>query len=501
MLADLLAGFATLLSSPTSIAVFFAALFGGLVFGAVPGLSGITLATIVLPFSVLFTPTDALMFFGVLYVSGVYGGAVTAILFNIPGSAENAPTALDGYPMTQRGESGRAIGAAVISSAVGGTASAILMIVATAPIAGWAIRSFGPPEIFALVALAIGVASSVGAESLWKGWLSVLLGLLLATIGTDAAAGLPRFDFGTEYLTAGIEFVPLILGFFAVTEVFVQGHQFAKGMDIPKRIGIDFPKLIEFWHLRYAVLRSTLVGFFAGIVPGVGATLAAFLSYSQAVRWSRHPERFGKGELEGVVAPEVANNAATGAAMIPLLALGLPGGALTAIMLAAFQMHGIEAGPLVLVTSKDLVWTVFAAMLVANVSIILLGYVETRSIVHLLRIPFSVLAPAILLLATIGAYSLRNLVVDVWVMFVAGIVGYFLRKRGYSMAGIVLGLILGGLAESAFVKTMQMFDYDVRAFLDRPIAAILLICAAIAFVLSCRSEMKRSGAMAQPKPV
>jgi putative tricarboxylic transport membrane protein len=174
--------------------------------------------------------------------------------------------------------------------------------------------------------------------------------------------------------------------------------------------------------------------------------------------------------------------------MIPLLALGLPGGALTAIMLAAFQMHGIEAGPLVLMTSKDLVWTVFAAMLLANLSIILLGYVETRSIVHLLRIPFSVLAPVILLLAAIGAYSLRNLIVDVWVMFIAGIVGYFLRSRGYSMAGIVLGLILGGLAESAFVKTMQMFDYDLLAFLDRPVAATLLFCAVVAFVLSCKVQ-------------
>lgn len=481
---DLLFGLSNLVSSPTSILIFLAALFGGLVFGAIPGLSGLTLATIMLPFSTLFSATDAIMFFAVLYVSGVYGGAVTAILFNIPGSAENAPTAFDGYPMTLKQQSGRAIGAAVLSSAIGGTASAVLMMAATVPIANFAIRAFGPPEVFALIIFALCVSSTVGAESPYKGWLSVLLGLLLATVGTDPAGGQPRLTFGTDYLTAGINFVPLILGFFAVSEIFIQGRRTAAGLAVPPRIGIEFPSLAEFWRLRIAIVRSTLIGFFAGIVPGIGATLAAFLSYNEAVRWSRHPERFGRGEIEGVVAPETANNAATGAAMIPLLALGLPGGALTAVMLGAFQMHGMEPGPIVLMTSSDLVWTVFAAMLVANLCIIGLGYVETKSIVHLLRVPFSILAPAILLLATIGSYALRGLIVDVWVMFAAGVAGYFLRQYGYSMAGIVLGVILGDIGEGAFVKSMQMFDYKATGFLDRHIALLLLGLGLLSLVAS-----------------
>jgi putative tricarboxylic transport membrane protein len=472
-------GLSLFFSDPISLLIFVAALLGGFFFGAIPGLSALTLASIVLPFTALLEPTHAIMLFAVMYVSGVYGGAVTAILFNIPGSPNNAPTAFDGYPMTQKGQSGKAIGAAVTCSAIGGIASTILMMVATEPLANWAVHAFGPPEIFALVFFGLSVAASVGAANIWKGLLSVSLGLLLATIGTDAAVGAPRFDFNYTYLRAGIHFVPVILGLFAVSEVFIQGHHIAAGIRMPPKIGIDFPSLREFWRLKVAMIRSIVIGFFAGILPGIGATLAAFLSYGEAVRWSRAPEKFGKGELEGVVASETANNAATGAAMIPLLALGLPGGALTAIMLGAFQIHGMEPGPLVLMTSGDLVWVVFVAMFLANICIFLLGYLETKTIVHLLRIPFSRLAPAILLVASIGAYALRNLLVDVWVMYIAGIVGYLLRRSGYSMAGIVLGVILGRIGESAFVKSAQMFEYDLWQFSTRPISAVLIILGAL----------------------
>ena len=265
----------------------------------------------------------------------------------------------------------------------------------------------------------LSVAASVGAENVWKGLLSVGLGLLLATIGTDAAVGLRRFNFGSTHLMAGIHFVPLILGLFAVSEVFVQGHKIARGAYRPPKMGIDFPSLAEFWRLKTAMVRSVVIGFFAGILPGIGATLAAFLSYTQAVSWSKNPERFGTGELEGVVAPETANNAATGAAMIPLL------------------------------------------------------------------------APAILLIATIGCYALRNLVVDVWVMFIAGIAGYFLRRSGYSMAGIVLGVILAHIGESAFVKSAQLFQYDLTEFFTRPICAVLITLALVSLGVSIRRALRR----------
>ncbi len=489
---DFILGFQGLFSDPLNIFIFFGALIGGLIFGAIPGLNGVVLATILLPFTGFLEPTQAIMLLAVIYVSGVYGGAVTAILFNIPGSPENAPTAFDGYPMTQQGRASKAIGAAITCSAIGGAASAVIMMIATEPLANWAIRAFGPPEIFCLIVLGIAIAASVGAKDLWRGWLSVGLGLLIATIGTDAAGGLRRFDFGNAYLGAGIHFVPLILGFFAITEVLTQSRYIAQGTRKAPKLDYAFPTLSEFWSAKITLIRSIVIGFFSGLLPGIGATLASFLSYSETVRWSKNPERFGKGELEGVIASETANNAATGGAMIPLLALGLPGGALTAVMVGAFQIHGMEPGPLVLITSKELVWVVFVAMFLANLAILLLGWLETKSTVHLLKIPFGIMGPLIVIVSAIGAYALRNLVVDVWVMFIAGIVGYFLRRSGYSMPAIVLGAILGKIGESNFVKTMQMLDYDPLGFLARPVSMVLLAFTVLTLFFSFRLLLSRS---------
>ena len=485
-----LTGALTLISSPMSVFIFLAALVGGMLFGAIPGVNMLTLAAIFLPFSGMLSASDAIMFYSVLYCSGTYGGAVTAILFNIPGAPENAPTAFDGYPLAKKGMAGKAIGAAVICSSFGGTCSVILMMVATPILADWAIRNFGPPEIFSLVFFGIAVASSVGAKTLWKGWLSVAFGLMLATVGLDPVAGIQRYDFDYTYLLAGIHFIPMILGFFAVAEVFVQAERRARGrFDMPK-FSNAFPSLAEFWQLKIAVVRSVGLGFFAGILPGIGAILAAFLSYNEAVRWSKTPKKFGTGELEGVVASETANNAATGAAMIPLLALGLPGGSLTAMMVGVFQMHDMEPGPLVFINSAELVWVVFAAMFFANISILILGVLETKTVMHLLRIPFQYLAPAILLLSTVGAYAVRNLAMDVVVMFAAGAIAYVLRRTGYSVAGIVLGLILGKIGEQNFAQAMQMVSYDIGDFLSRPIVAILLFVGATTILLSIFREFK-----------
>lgn len=490
---DFLLGASTLFSDPTGIAIFFGGLLGGMLFGAIPGINMLTLGAVLLPFTAAMSPTHAIMLYSVIYCAGVFGGAITAILFNIPGSPENAPTALDGYPMTLKGEASKAIGAAVLCSAFGGICSAIVMMTATPLVAGWAVRAFGPPEIFALICFGLAVSAAVGASTLWKGMLSVAFGLMIATVGTDPADGIARYSFDSYYLLAGVHFIPMILGLFAVAEVFAQGSQRLLGSERKVEIGLDFPKLSEFLRLKYTVLRSVLIGFFAGILPGIGATLAAFLSYNEAARWSKS-DQFGKGELGGVVASETANNAATGAAMIPLLALGLPGGALTAMMMGVFQIHGMEPGPLVFITSKELIWVVFAAMFFANCFILVLGYLQTKTVVHLLRVPFHLLAPAILLIATIGAYALRNLVVDIWVMYIAGIAGYFLRRSGYSVAGMVLGLILGKLGESSFTKSMQILNYDILALFTRPITALLLVAAAATLIWNIYSELKKPAA-------
>lgn len=475
MIENFLTGTATLFGDPFTIGVFVFGVLGGMLFGAIPGVSMLTLAAILLPFTADLSPAQGVMLFAVIYCTGTYGGAITAILFNIPGAPENAPTAFDGYPMTQKGMAGKAVGAAVLCSAIGGVASALVMMSATEPLAQWAIMNIGPPEIFALVFFGLAVASSVGGRTIWKGWLSVLLGLIVATIGQDPVGGINRYNFGFTDLAAGIAFVPAILGFFAVSEIFVQAEKRVGGTYSAPKFNVDFPTFFELWAHKIAVVRSIFVGFFCGILPGIGATLAAFMGYGEAVRWSKNKEEFGKGKLEGVISSETANNAATGAAMIPLLALGLPGGALTAMMVAVFQMHDLEPGPLVFYNSPDLIWVVFSAMFYANLSILFIGLIETKTILYLLKIPFQFLAPMILMLASIGAYIGRGLVLDVIVMFVAGIVGFLLRRSGYSIPGIVLGLILGKIGEQNFAQGMQMVHYDLVTYFSRPICTILIV--------------------------
>ncbi len=483
MIEHFLQGTYALFGDPITLLIFIFGVIGGMLFGAIPGVSMLTLAAILLPFTADLDPAQGVMLFAVIYCTGTYGGAITAILFNIPGAPENAPTAFDGYPMTKNGKSGKAVGAAVLCSAIGGVASALVMMWATEPLANWAISNIGPPEIFALVFFGLAVASSVGGRTIWKGWMSVLLGLLIATIGQDPVGGINRYNFGFSDLAAGIAFVPAILGFFAVSEIFVQAEKKTVGVYNAPKLSVDFPTFIELWMHKFAVIRSILVGFFCGILPGIGATLAAFMGYGEAVRWSKNKESFGKGNLEGVISSETSNNAATGAAMIPLLALGLPGGALTAMMVAVFQMHDLEPGPLVFYNSPDLIWIVFAAMFYANLSILFIGLLETKTILYLLKIPFQFLAPMILLLATIGSYISRGLVLDVMVMFAAGIIGFLLRRSGYSIPGIVLGIILEKIGEQNFAQGMQMVHYDLITYFSRPICLILITAGTITLLV------------------
>ena len=487
MIENFLAGSATLFGDPFTIGIFIFGVLGGMLFGAIPGVSMLTLAAILLPFTADLSPAQGVMLFAVIYCTGTYGGAITAILFNIPGAPENAPTAFDGYPMTQKGMAGKAVGAAVLCSAIGGVASALVMMSATEPLAQWAIMNIGPPEIFALVFFGLAVASSVGGRTIWKGWLSVLLGFLIATIGQDPVGGINRFNFGYSDLAAGIAFVPAILGFFAVSEIFIQAEKNVSGKYSAPKFNVDFPSFLELWAHKIAVVRSIFVGFFCGILPGIGATLAAFMGYGEAVRWSKNKAEFGTGKLEGVISSETANNAATGAAMIPLLALGLPGGALTAMMVAVFQMHDLEPGPLVFYNSPELIWIVFAAMFYANLSILFVGLIETKTILYLLKIPFQFLAPMILMLASIGAYISRGLVLDVIVMFIAGIIGFLLRRSGYSIPGIVLGLILGKIGEQNFAQGMQMVHYDLGTYFSRPICTILIVAGVLTLLKSLHS--------------
>ena len=486
MLEGLMIGAVTALTSFNLLLIAVGCLSGMLI-GMLPGLGPISAIALLIPVSYALSPESGIIMLAGVYYGAIFGGSTSSILLNAPGVAGTVATAFDGYPMTQKGMAGKAVGAAVLCSAIGGVASAIVMMSATEPLAQWAIMNIGPPEIFALVFFGLAVASSVGGRTIWKGWLSVLLGLLIATIGQDPVGGINRFNFGYSDLAAGIAFVPAILGFFAVSEIFIQAEKNVSGKYSAPKFNVDFPSFFELWAHKIAVVRSILVGFFCGILPGIGATLAAFMGYGEAVRWSKNKSEFGTGKLEGVISSETANNAATGAAMIPLLALGLPGGALTAMMVAVFQMHDLEPGPLVFYNSPELIWIVFAAMFYANLSILFVGLIETKTILYLLKIPFQFLAPMILMLASIGAYISRGLVLDVIVMFIAGIIGFLLRRSGYSIPGIVLGLILGKIGEQNFAQGMQMVHYDLGTYFSRPICTILIVAGVLTLLKSLHS--------------
>jgi len=488
---DLVGTTAALVSDPLAVGLLFAGLLLGLLFGSIPGLNTLTLAAALLPVSVYLSSTQAVVLFGAIYVSGVYGGALSAILFNIPGSVENAPTAFDGYPMTQRGEAAKAVRLAIQASAIGGTASVVLMIAGTEWIARWATASIGPLEKLGIILFALAVIGGVGSTGFWKKWISLALGLLLGTVGTDPVGGIDRFAFGNLYLQSGIGFSVLILGFFAVTEVLVQGGQNVQRIRNVPELKVHALQFAELWRMRVTVARSAVIGFLVGVLPGAGAALAAFLSYSEAVRWSRHPERFGHGEPEGVVASETANNAATGGAMIPLLALGLPGGAFTAIMLGVLELHDLTPGPLLFQNNRELVYALYAAMFIGSVLILLLGLIETRFITKLLAIPFPILGTLVIVFCVIGAYSLRNNIIDVWTMLVAGIVGYALRSRGYLLSNIVLGVILGQFGEEAFYQSMQLVDYNLNEFVRFPFALAFMALAIITMLFNVMRELRR----------
>lgn len=491
---NMLLGLQYMFADPYNILLFFAALFGGLFFGAIPGVSITTLGAILLPFTAYLTTAQALMVYGVMYCSGTYGGAVMAILFNIPGAAENAPTAFDGYPLTRQGKAGLAIGAAVTCSAIGGILSCIGMMLGTDMIARWAITSFGPPEMFAVILCGIVLASTMGTSSTLKGLISICLGLLLATVGSDPVGGIFRFTYGSVGLSGGISFIPLLLGFFSVSEVFAHSGNAvsSKQLNEYRNVTVQFPSLKTFWQQRVNIFRSAGCGFCCGMLPGLGATLAAFMSYGFARSTSKHPENFGKGELSGVIASETGNNAATGGAMIPMLALGLPGGSTTALMLSVFLLHGLEPGPLVMTQQTQMVWAVFMAMFLANVSILFLGYITSCTVVNLLKIPTSFLMPIIFVLACIGTYALRNSTFDVGIMLVAGLFGFILKRHDYSAAGIVLGSILGTLGEAAFAKTMQMSDYNYMIFLERPFCAFFILVSVVSLCAILYRALKES---------
>ena len=448
----------------------------GIVFGVMPGLQNLGAMALALPFTYALAPSQAFVLLTSIYCAGIYGGSITAILYRIPGSPENAATAFDGYPMTERGEAAKALGTAIFASAFGGLVSATILVLAAPRVAPVAL-AFGPAEYCAVIFFAIAIVALMG-RSLIKGVCSALFGFAVASVGIAPVSGGERFTFGLEFLLSGFDFVALMLGVFAMAEVLSRAErevgpsvlQSAAAAHIRARL----PRPRELLALGGTLLRSTGLGAFIGLLPALGATVAAFLSYDLERRVGRERERMGTGVPSGVAAPESAKNASTGGAMILLLTLGIPGSAGTALILGAFEIHGLRTGEALFRDESGLLYLIFAAMLLANLLILAGGLAAVPLFARLARLRFAVLAPLIVVLCALGAYMVRNSMLDVWSMFGFGVVGYAMERFGFSIPAFVLAFVLGPLAEASLLRSMLIFDNDPTRFLDSPLAAIFI---------------------------
>jgi putative tricarboxylic transport membrane protein len=478
----LVAGLVAILE-PTNLLLLVGGSVVGIVFGMVPGLQNVTALSILLPFTFGMAPVQAFILMVAIYNAGVFGGSITAILYNIPGAPENAATTFDGHPLALKGRAAEALGTAIACSALGGLLSTFVLIFAAPQIAPIALK-FGPPEYFGLIFFTLCLIALMSGAVL-KSIVSALLGLLFATVGLSGITGQPRFTFGAEQLMGGFDFVVLVVGVFAVAEVFARSEREFRG-NVPAVDSVNvkarLPRLRDFLEMKGTIIRSSVLGTFVGILPALGAAAAAFMAYSMERRISRTPEQFGKGILRGVAAPETANNASVGGALIPLMTLGIPGSSSTAVMLGAFLVFGLQPGEALFRNQGDLVSMIYATMLLTNLMILIIGVVSIPWCARFMKTPFAYLAPVIIILCAIGAYTVRSNIVDVWSMFAFGVFGYVLNRYGFSVPIFVMAYILGDIGESAFLRSMLLFDNDVTQFFSRPISATLIGLAILIIV-------------------
>jgi len=487
MLEDLIGGFGVVMQ-PLNLLILTSAVLIGFVGGALPGISGVILVVILLPVTYTMEPTGAFMLLTAIYASSVFSGLITAILYRAPGTPEAVMTALDGYPMTQKGEAGKALGIGILSSAIGGIVGTVVLIVATPFLADIALR-FSSPEFFALAVLGLTVVASLGGNLL-LGLIGVCIGLLVASVGLDPLTGTARFTFGSLHLMSGINLIPVIIGLFAISEVLKrcqEGDIQLSSKSFKIRI-FDWPVLRQ---IRGTIARSSIIGTSIGILPGIGASTAAMVAYSETVRWSKDRKRFGRGAPEGVAAPEAANNAAAMGALVPLFALGIPGSGTTAIILGAFIMHGLTPGPTFMSGNTDLIYAVFVGLMLVNVMILVFSKPFIAVLSKLLDVPYSALGPIIVICCIVGTYSVQNAMMDVWLMLGFGLAGFLLEKIGFPLVSIILGVVLGPIAESELRRSLAMSRGDFSIFLERPISAILLGLAIILVSLTVVSPVLR----------
>jgi putative tricarboxylic transport membrane protein len=494
-LNSLMHGFALLLTWKNLLFCLLGVLIGQAV-GVLPGIGPSAGIAILLPLTFGGDPIASTVMFAGIYYGAQYGGTLTSVLVRIPGESSSVMTSLDGYEMARQGRAGAALGIAAIGSFIAGILGALALVFAAPALANAAL-AFGPAEYFALVLLGLGALALVGG-SLTKGLLMGAVGLAIATIGTDPQVGNPRLNFGQLFLLDGIEFLVLAVAFFGVGEVLAQAEEGIDAGVVEARLGSVYPTWADWAQCRGAILRGSGIGYFIGVLPGAGATIASFIAYAVEKKISKTPERFGKGAIEAVAAPEAANNSAATGAMVPMFALGLPGSNTTAVMLGALIMFGLRPGPALFQQSPDFVWTVIASLFIGNVILLALNLPLVGLFAKLLRVPYSMLYPVILALCIAGVYSHANSESDLWLAACFGVLGYFMRKYDYPAAPMILGLVLEPMFENAMRQMMTLSHGSLLPLVQRPIALSILLVLAAALALPVISALSARRRKTEP---
>jgi len=469
-------GFAVATQPGNLLYAFIGCILGTLI-GVLPGLGPAAGTAILIPITFNLDPIGAIIMLAAIYYGAMYGGTITSVLVNVPGEAASVITCLDGYQMAKQGRAGPALGIAAIGSFIGGTFATLALMVVSLPLANFALR-FGPPEVFALLVVGLSLVTGLSGRSLLAALIMTMFGLLLAMIGMDPVRGAPRFTLAIPPLYDGVGFIPVVMGLFGVGEILLSME--APVFEIIKTKFTDlFPKREEWRVSAGAIGRGTVIGFFLGLIPGIGAIIPTFLAYVVEKKVSKHPEKFGTGVIEGVASPETANNSYANGAMVPLLTLGIPGSPTLAVIMGAFIIHGLTPGPFLFKERPDVVWGLIASLYLGNVILLVLNLPLVGFWAKLLEIKYQYLYPGILLFCILGAYSLNQSVFDVGVMVAFGVLGYIFRKLDWPLAPTVLALILGPMMERALRTSLEMSGGDLSILATRPISAVLLIIAAI----------------------
>ncbi len=470
---------------PSMLLMVLFAVIMGTVFGALPGVSATMAVALGLPFTYTMQPIQAIVFLVAIYCSSITGGGITAILFKIPGVPSSAPTTFDGYPMAQKGEAGKALGVALVTSAIGGLFSALAMFLLSPQLTQAALK-FGPSEMFAVTFMGLSILTSLDSDNVLRTIISGLLGLLLATIGQDPMYGVQRLTFGSPQLLSGIEMIPVLIGIFAVTEVLnqtMETHRLKAEDGIGGgQVDTKMPTWKEWLSIKWVIARSAIIGTVVGILPGAGATIASFLCYSTETKLSKYPEKFGTGIIDGIAASETANNAATGGAMVPLLSLGIPGGNAAAVMMSALVLKGVQLGPLLLINQPDYLSATFVSMIIANIVMVFVAIAIARVFAKILAVPYSILGPIIVMLAIIGSYANSMNIADVQIMAIAGIAGVLFKVLKFNSAAMILGLVLGTICEGNFSRAYTMSRASIFQMFNRPIAGIIMLVCIVALL-------------------